>query len=273
MKKIQCAFSILFSSALLFSCKTETRKESTEHSALTGDTQIADSGSVDDSGGEASKCPAGMVSVSGKWCPTVDQRCLKWLDESSASANSGIGPLRCAEFAPGKCLSKESEKIAMDFCIDKFEYPGIAGQKPKMWMTYYDAETACKNEGKRLCTDKEWTFACEGERAQPYSYGDGIHRDATACNIDLSWKDPTKTPRDILDQSVNVDSKPQCTSPFGAQQMLGNSDEWVVNTSGKPFISGLKGGHWAGVRNRCRPMTDVHGPTFSYYETGVRCCK
>lgn len=273
MKKIQSCVSVLLSSIVVFSCSERSYEMNAQAAHITSDIQIQDSRVANDLGDASSKCPADMVSVSGKWCPVVDQRCRKWLDENSASANSGIGPLRCAEFFPQKCLSKESEKISMDFCIDKLEYPGIAGQKPKMWMTYYDAETACKTQGKRLCTDKEWTFACEGESALPYSYGDGLHRDATACNIDLPWKDPVKTQRDVLDQSVPVDSKPACLSPFGAQQMLGNTDEWVINTAGKPFISGLKGGHWAGVRNRCRPMTDVHGPTFSYYETGVRCCK
>jgi len=67
-------------------------------------------------------------------------------------------------------------------------------------------------------------------------------------------------------------SKEQCVSDWGVYDMPGNVDEWVVNESGKPFVSGLMGGHVFGVRNASRPMTDAHGPTFSWYETGTRCC-
>jgi hypothetical protein len=54
--------------------------------------------------------------------------------------------------------------------------------------------------------------------------------------------------------------------------MTGNVDEWVVNESGKPYQSGLKGGYWGPVRTRCRPMTTVHGEDFSFYQIGFRCC-
>lgn len=54
--------------------------------------------------------------------------------------------------------------------------------------------------------------------------------------------------------------------------MTGNVDEWVVNESGRPFKSGLKGGYWGPVRDRCRPMTTAHGEEFSFYQIGFRCC-
>jgi hypothetical protein len=54
--------------------------------------------------------------------------------------------------------------------------------------------------------------------------------------------------------------------------MTGNVDEWVVNESGQPYKSGLKGGYWGPVRDRCRPMTTVHAEGFSFYQIGFRCC-
>ena len=63
-----------------------------------------------------------------------------------------------------------------------------------------------------------------------------------------------------------------CTSSYGVFDMTGNVDEWVVNESGHPFKSGLKGGYWGPVRDRCRPMTTAHGEEFSYYQVGFRCC-
>ena len=54
--------------------------------------------------------------------------------------------------------------------------------------------------------------------------------------------------------------------------MTGNVDEWVVNESGRPYQSGLKGGYWGPVRTRCRPMTTAHNEDFNFYQIGFRCC-
>jgi len=67
-------------------------------------------------------------------------------------------------------------------------------------------------------------------------------------------------------------TRPSCVSPYGVFDMTGNVDEWVVNESGAPHQSGLKGGHWGPVRNRCRPMTTSHDEGFSFYQIGFRCC-
>ena len=69
-----------------------------------------------------------------------------------------------------------------------------------------------------------------------------------------------------------VDAFPDCVSPFGVHDMVGNVDEWVVNEKGKPHHSGLKGGYWSWVRGRCRPLTDGHEEDFRYYQIGFRCC-
>jgi 23S rRNA (uracil1939-C5)-methyltransferase len=54
--------------------------------------------------------------------------------------------------------------------------------------------------------------------------------------------------------------------------MTGNVDEWVINESGMPYKSGLKGGYWGPVRDRCRPMTTAHYENFIFYQIGFRCC-
>src|SRR4029079_10467906 len=67
-------------------------------------------------------------------------------------------------------------------------------------------------------------------------------------------------------------TRESCVSPYGVHDMTGNVDEWVVNESGKPYKSGLKGGYWGPVRTRCRPMTVAHNEDFSFYQIGFRCC-
>nr|MDO8113390.1 SUMF1/EgtB/PvdO family nonheme iron enzyme [Candidatus Sigynarchaeota archaeon] len=226
----------------------------------------------------SSSCPGDMKEVKGEWCPQVEQKCLRWLDvDQRPEANSGIGPLRCAEFAPSKCISKNRKK--MSFCMDTYEAPNREGAMPIVTIDWYDAKRACESEGKRLCTREEWTFSCEGPDARPYPYGDGLHRNASMCNIDQPSMDPS-LPRSEWpkhNRSVASGAMPDCVSVFGVHDLTGNVDEWVNNTAGSmtkaPFRSGLQGGYWGPVRTRCRPMTDVHGPTHSFYQEGYRCCK
>lgn len=222
-------------------------------------------------------CPEGSVLVDGDYCPLVEEVCLKHVDALGqavpAPSDGSLG--RCAEFRfPTKCLVP---KVHVRYCIDKYEYPNIKGQIPRSWMNWYEAKSACETQGKRLCTRTEWTFACEGPDIKPYPYGDGYHRDKTACNFDndesgVDVHADSKSQR-LLDRFLKPSgSMPKCISPFGVYDMPGNLDEFVVNETGRPYKSGLMGGHVFGVRNACRPMTDSHNESFSWYETTGRCC-
>ena len=168
------------------------------------------------------------------------------------------------------------------FCIDKYEFPNKEGEKPAVMKSWVDAKDARKARGKRLCGDSEWTVACEGQERLPYPYG--LKRDSNACNIDKPHPTPDERALGSSDAKVreaegarlyqgeSSGSRSACVSPFGVHDMTGNVDEWVVNESGQPFKSGLKGGYWGPVRDRCRPMTTVHGPEFQFYQIGFRCC-
>ena len=76
--------------------------------------------------------------------------------------------------------------------------------------------------------------------------------------------EPTTRPEEIarLDQRDPSGARESCISPYGVYDMTGNVDEWVINEKGnekdKPYVSGLKGGYWGPVRDRCRPMTTDH---------------
>jgi hypothetical protein len=216
-------------------------------------------------------CPSDMVEVEGEYCPYVEQRCLRWIETKSPAT-------RCAEFAPSApCRMKTTKKT---FCIDRYEWPNRAGAIPEYMTSWKEARAACNAAGKRLCTDSEWTLACEGPQHLPYPYG--LKRDSNACNIDKPHDfpnpakvyDPKTQSAELarLDRREPSGSRAACTSPFGAHDMAGNVDEWVVNETGDGFQSGLKGGYWGPVKNRCRPMTVAHEETFRYYQIGFRCC-
>lgn len=224
-------------------------------------------------------CPADMVEIDGDYCPSVDQICLQWVDSNGNSTEPPVNTSgRCGVWKnPVKCLSK---KVSKHFCIDKYEYPNKEGQIPQDWMTWYDVKKSCELEGKKMCTRSEWTFAAEGPNMHPYPYGDGFHRDKSICNFDnhpgidvfKATNRNTSEAIQLHNMLVPSGSQTQCVSEWGVHDMPGNVDEFVINESGRPYVSGLMGGHVFGVRNASRPMTDAHGPDFSWYETGGRCC-
>jgi len=219
-------------------------------------------------------CPDSMVEVEGDYCPLLAQTCKRWLDPEDTT------PRRCAEFEPsGPCQAKTVHKR---FCIDRFEYPNKRGEKPVVMKTWSEARDVCLAQGKRLCGDTEWTLACEGEQRLPYPYG--LQRSSDACNIDKPRPVANeKALADVKTRSAEVarlwqgeasGARASCKSGYGVFDMTGNVDEWVVNEGAQaPRRSGLKGGFWGPVRDRCRSMTDAHAEDFAFYQIGFRCCR
>ena len=222
----------------------------------------------------AGACPTDMVEVEGDYCPAPEQVCEEFISEKRD---------RCERFRQKvRCVGKPAAK---HFCIDRYEFPNEAGRKPTVSVTWDQARDVCANEGKRLCMAEEWTLACEGPERKPYPFG--YARDATACNFDKpyiipdndAYDDPRTRAAETarLNQSEPSGSRKACVSDYGVVDMTGNVDEWVVNehgsAQGPEFQSGLKGGYWGPVRNRCRPMTTDHNHWHHGYQIGFRCCK
>jgi formylglycine-generating enzyme len=232
--------------------------------------------------GGRGKCKPGMVEVKGKFKELPNGgdyfqqgACKRWLNRDF--------PERCAEFdqEKWKALIAPLPTTDMHFCMDRYEYPNRKGENPIILIDWNEAGAICKNQGKRLCTEDEWTFACEGEEALPYPYG--YVRDAEACQVDKKWRmffggflrgNPEAVAINELDylwQGLPSGSKPKCKSPFGIFDMTGNVDEWTLSSRpGRRSI--LKGGYWGPVRTRCRPSTRAHGEDHAFYQQSVRCC-
>jgi formylglycine-generating enzyme len=233
-------------------------------------------------------CPEGMVQVEGRMLmpgsgefDQVDalQRstCTDWI--------SRIFPERCARFDAERwsVLAAALPRQPTRFCIDRFEYPNRRGAYPWIMVNWDEAQALCADAGERLCSEAEWTFACEGEAATPYPYG--YERDPEACVIDRAWRtvdaaafsqrdsERALTELDGLWQGEPSGSRPRCRSSFGVYDMTGNVDEWTRSIVPRERPSILKGGYWGPVRARCRPSTRVHGEDFAYYQQGFRCCR
>ncbi len=225
-------------------------------------------------------CPPDMALVLGAFCPVSSQPCLE-----KPKVLGGPGHLPCQRYAEARCLSKT--RTAMRYCMDRYEWPNQKGELPRTLTSWPEAARFCVSAGKRLCTADEFTFACEGESMRAHVYGN--ERSAEICNADRPYiartydyepwdachkKPACKAELARLDQRLPAGAKPECVSEHGVFDLNGNVNEWVVRTDQKsPHRSGLKGGWWGPVRNRCRPMTTFHLEGDYGYEQGFRCCK
>lgn len=227
-------------------------------------------------------CQPGMIEIAGKMKQhfLLDdlqmQTCTKWIDRK--------WPERCAEYDRDKwlTLSKDLPTQPLHFCIDRFEYPNRKDEYPIILVSWYEARDACQAEGKRLCSEDEWTYACEGDEAQPYP--NGYVRNPEACLNDRPWKqfhdsaffprngEAAKQELDRLWQGLPSGARPLCKSPFGVYDLTGNVDEWTRSSVPGERPSVLKGGYWGPVRTRCRPATKAHDETHVFYQQGFRCC-
>lgn len=222
-----------------------------------------------------SACPDGMVLVEGDYCTDVDQKCSKWWYDRSNKKKV------CEKFEPpSRCVG---ERVKKRFCIDKYSWPNEKGVRPEVMNNFYQAQVKCAAVGKRMCTESEWTFACEGPEMKPFPHG--YERDPRKCNGDHKWDHPNmkkvarRDPKELarLWKGVPSGSQPECVSDFGVHDLPANNDEVVSNehfTGWKAkFNSVHTGGPWyKGVRNQCRPKIYTHDEGFYYYFLGFRCC-
>lgn len=221
-------------------------------------------------------CPAGMQLIDGDYCTEVEHKCKKsWFDKSNKK-------VVCEEFEPiATCVG---QRVKKRYCVDTYEWPNQKGVRPEVMNRFHQAQIKCASVGKRMCTESEWNFACEGPEMKPFPHG--FVRDAAKCNGDHLWDDPNmkkvaKRDGDELARlwhGVPSGSQPNCISDFGVADMPANTDEVVASEQPKnsrhaKFDSVHTGGPWyKGVRNQCRPKVYTHDEDFYYYFLSFRCC-
>jgi PKD repeat protein len=143
------------------------------------------------------------------------------------------------------------------FCIDKYEWPNIADQKPMVSVSWVQAKIFCMDAGKRLCTQEEWTAACRGPSAKS-GYPYGMKYEKGRC--------PTEGT--ALFRSGKFE---QCGEVHGTQDMVGNVWEWIEDKRGDyPIMMG--GSYRFGSAADCS-LTSEGGVGLKSPEVGFRCCK
>jgi formylglycine-generating enzyme required for sulfatase activity len=241
--------------------------------------------------------PSAPVSFSriGPPTPTVDSTAAQ-LATASASGPSSTAAPGAAVAGSGACPADMVDVSAA--CIDRYEAPNRAGEKPLRMQTLPEAQAWCGERGKRLCTEDEWLRACQGPKGWTYPYGPSYQEHA--CNQDKrfiapKWKllagwpsDAAKAEAQRLDQSEPSGSRASCVSPEGVFDLTGNVAEWVVKKHPHPeaclddeqrkhrYV--VQGCFWGKCYREphepaCGYVNCSHPETFRSYEFGFRCCQ
>ena len=205
---------------------------------------------ADDAAG-ADACPADMALVAGRYCLTPEERCVE--HQNVVGEGGRIVPNQCVRYAePTVCFAERRKPLR--FCMDRFEWPNRKGELPRTLVSWQHAKEICASANKRLCTEEEFNFACEGEAMRPYVYG--FARDPSQCNFDRPYRPRTFAFTEMetcekddaclaayraIDQRVPAGSLETCRSPEGVYDLNGNANEWVVIPDAKsPHRSGSR---------------------------------
>jgi formylglycine-generating enzyme required for sulfatase activity len=207
-----------------------------------------------------------MVLVDGTSCAARTPHCA----EPEPTIVGG-----CKRFEQAECRKGQT----LRFCVDRYEYPNLAGVVPTVMVTFEQARAACEEEDKRLCNDTEWRFACEGREGFELSYGNS--RDPAACNVGRRTErlrpEELWEPRDVsrvvarVDRRVSSGSMSGCESPFGVHDTTGNVEEWGTGASG--IEAALMGGDSLQAEPTCRTVKKTRQTAFRSPHAGFRCCR
>ncbi len=166
-----------------------------------------------------------------------------------------------------------------------------AGVSPQGYISQVQAIKACENPGKRLCAAAAFARACRGDDTNTrYPYG-GTTRVAGACNegkgtpmVRLFGSDSSTWTYDHLndarlnqlsDTLAPTASFPQCASPSGVYDCVGNLNEWGADVPDPRGHATSRGGSFVDSElngSGCLYLTTAHEPTYHDFSTGFRCC-
>lgn len=220
------------------------------------------------------------------------------LGHSAQEAQQNAAAMREAgrEIKPIPADVAEMQKISfgkLNFMIDTFESSVVDGKAhsgkheiPGIRMSWFAAKDACEAAGKRMCSEEEWTAACQsaapvdddgdGQFADDmiegtaYPYGDFHEPGSCWENHPNPQGPPTGQPPAF--RPVYTGEMPACVTKTGVYDLAGNVEEWVGTT---PTNAVLIGGAFdtPDDKARCSRRNDTFGAGYSNLRTGFRCCK
>lgn len=216
----------------------------------------------------ASGCPAGMAYVKG-YCM---DRYEAYVVELDAQGHE----LPHSPYTPVDGLNVRA-KVA-------------AGVVPQGYISQVQAQSACQNAGKRLCSASEFSLACRGpNRSVSYPYG-GTRHQRGKCNegkgsavtavfgmgapFDASLMNDSRLNR-WPGGLAKTGAYAASASPYGVFDLVGNLHEWgaEVAANGHGYF---RGGFYGDAEINgagCNYVTTAHAAVYHDYSTGFRCCR
>ena len=108
-------------------------------------------------------------------------------------------------------------------CGNDIYAASLPGNTPSAYTTWFQAQQACKNAGKRLPTSAEWQAAAAG------TPDPGPDNGTMDCNTHSTFS------------PVDTGSRSGCVSSRGAFDMVGNLSEWVAEWVPRSAVCGAWG--------------------------------
>ena len=185
-----------------------------------------------------------------------------------------------------------------------------AGVFPQAYINRLEAQQACDNAGKRLCSLFEWYRACQGPRGFIYPYGN--NETSGKCNSSKGhllsrffgtnpkhWKYEDHFNSPMLDQQpgflARTGEYASCVSGYGVADLVGNLHEWISDKVDASLPTKIPlqedilkkvgprtgnaifmGGFFSTTSEHgkgCRFVTIGHEARYHDYSTGFRCCR
>ena len=125
-------------------------------------------------------------------------------------------------------------------CVDLYA-ASVPGVLPARFTTWFQAVALCRNAGKRLATNQEWTMAALGTP-------DPLDNDQTThCNVEGALT------------TVATGSRSACVSDVGAFDTAGNVGEWVADWREPGAFACGQYGEEFGYDRACAGAADENG--------------
>ncbi len=246
------------------------------------------------------RCPPEMVLVAGRLCVDRYEVVLEELGGQrrlSAFYHPAAGRARSVFEQWTRARSDAPTELGRTMSVasppawqltERYDFAAAvrAGELPQGYLDANAAERACRNAGKRLCTEAEWVLACRGEDDRRFPYGDEY--EPGRCNVfreahpaALLHGDPSQGHLDPRLNAVAASGRPllratgatkDCRSRWGddaLHDMVGNLDEWVDDPDGV-FLGGF---YSRSTKEGCAARISAHPREYFDYSLGVRCCR
>ncbi len=160
--------------------------------------------------GNEDTCPDDMVEV-GDFC--IDKYEASVWDSPDGTGIQFGADANFDTFPDNDYPCSDNGNDCSDSAANPIYALSLPNVTPSGFITWFQAQQACLNVGKRLSTNAEWQGAAAG------TPDPGTDNDTTDCNITF---DPGSDPG-------LTGSRSNCVSNFGAFDMVGNLHEWIAD--------------------------------------------